>query len=109
MNIRSLMRIVGADCAEADAEKAAAAAEDYIRAYCGLCDLSGFPERIVLSMAAALLTRTGANGGGTPTNVKSVKVGDTEVDFGAAEADAALAILEGYNRILNRYRRVRWF
>lgn len=107
MNIRSLMRIAGEDCAESDALWAAALAEDYIRAYCGVCGLPCALERIALSMAAALL-RGNVSKSGAAVGVESVKVGDTQVDFGSRDADAALAVMRGYDDILNRYRRIRW-
>ncbi|MBR5427741.1 MAG: hypothetical protein IK118_05285 [Clostridia bacterium] len=108
MNIRSLMRIAGQDCTQAEALKAAAAAESYIFAYCGIRELPCALERIALSMAAALLRQPGAVSADESAGVKSVKVGDTQVEFGSAGEDAVMAVCRGYNEILNRYRRIRW-
>lgn len=102
MNIRTLMRIVGPDRSETEAQAAAAAAEDYIRAYCGLCQIPPQLEGIALTMAAALVRASDSAG------VRSVEVGDTRVDLGNVSADAVLAVCGGYDKLLDRFRRIRW-
>lgn len=81
-------------------------AEETVKNYCNIEEISEGLETTVLRMAADIYRNEVFGSADVPQTVASVTVGDTSTSFKTPASEYAGSILKNYKTTLNRYRRV---
>lgn len=83
-------------------------ASDIIKSYCNIDEVPAELNTILIRIAMDLYRNEHLGSADTPQNVTSVSIGDTSTSFGDVSADFSQSIIKDYEKVLNRYRKVRF-